>query len=299
VVEAEEEFITIKLFKRLEEIKGEKSKLLRLVEHEEDYLTTTLQKHVQKLQEEKIDLENKLEIEEEFIVNKLQKQLEELSAEKNMLEHQLEEESASTVEVRKLRMELDEFRKKKDIEITKLKQENTILHKELADLKTGFDKISTEKLELERDIENAEEHIFNTSLYNTTPHGCSVSSRVPKSLILKPTPNTGSSHRSPRQRGNRSNPLIKGWLNIKEDNSLELSTQYFVLYEDSLIGFDNENFEHLPQDAELTTVEVDKIDKVSASENSLTITLKNGKTIILAGSDTPVWHKHISSVIPN
>jgi len=270
VSEAEEEFITIKLFKRLEEIKGEKSKLLRLVEHEEDYLTTTLQQNVQKLQEEKIDLENKLEIEEEFIVNKLQKQLEELSAEKNMLEHQFEEESASTVEVRKLRIELDEFRKKSDKEITKLKQENTILLKELSDLMTRFDKISTEKLELLREIENAGECTFNTSLYNTTSH----------------------------RRGHRSNPLKKGWLNVKEDNSSELSTQYLVLYEKALIGFENENFEHLPQDAELTAVEVDNIDKVAAQENSLTITLKNGKIFTLVGTDTPIWHKHISSVIP-
>jgi len=108
-MEAEEEFITIKLLKRLEEIKSEKANLMNQVEQEEEYLTNTLQKRLQKVQQEKIALENKLEVEEEFIVNHLQKQLEELLSEKNMLQ-QLGEESSATIENRKLRSELESFK---------------------------------------------------------------------------------------------------------------------------------------------------------------------------------------------
>jgi len=59
-VEQEEEFITNKLMKRLQQLKDEKQTLANEVEHEEEYLVNTLQKRLEKLNGEKVDLENQL-----------------------------------------------------------------------------------------------------------------------------------------------------------------------------------------------------------------------------------------------
>ena len=59
-VEQEEEYITNKLMKRLQQLKDEKQTLANEVEHEEEYLVNTLQKRLQKLNGEKVDLENQL-----------------------------------------------------------------------------------------------------------------------------------------------------------------------------------------------------------------------------------------------
>ena len=74
-VEQEEEFITNKLMKRLQQLKNEKQVLANEVEQEEEYLVNTLQKRLHKLNGEKVDLENQLEVEQEYIVNKLQKKV--------------------------------------------------------------------------------------------------------------------------------------------------------------------------------------------------------------------------------
>lgn len=74
-VEQEEEYITNKLMKRLEQLKNEKQSLANEVEQEEEYLINNLQKRLEKLNNEKIDLERQLEAEQEYIVNKLQKKV--------------------------------------------------------------------------------------------------------------------------------------------------------------------------------------------------------------------------------
>ena len=74
-VEQEEEFITNKLMKRLEQLKNEKQTLANEVEQEEEYLINNLQKRLTKVHTEKVDLEKQLETEQEYIVNKLQKKV--------------------------------------------------------------------------------------------------------------------------------------------------------------------------------------------------------------------------------
>ena len=71
----EEEFITNKLMKRLEQLKNEKQSLANEVEQEEEYLINNLQKRLQKLNSEKVELERQLEAEQEYVVNKLQKKV--------------------------------------------------------------------------------------------------------------------------------------------------------------------------------------------------------------------------------
>ncbi|KAI8811947.1 hypothetical protein BJ742DRAFT_75160 [Cladochytrium replicatum] len=74
--EQEEEYISNKLLKRINNLKREKGELLIRVEQEEEMITNTLQKKLAQLQKEKVDMEIALEQEQEFIVNRLQKQLE-------------------------------------------------------------------------------------------------------------------------------------------------------------------------------------------------------------------------------
>lgn len=94
--EQEEEYITNKLMKRLDELKKEKEHLARQVEMEEENITNKLSKKLEKVKQEKVglpvpvvplwqvqelasssqvNLENLLEQEQEYIVNKLQKQV--------------------------------------------------------------------------------------------------------------------------------------------------------------------------------------------------------------------------------
>jgi len=274
-MEAEEEFITIKLLKRSEQIKHEKDELLRQVEQEEDYITNVHQKKLQKLQEDKINLENKLETEEEFFVNKLQIQLEQLVAEKNNLEHQLEEEP-SMFEVRKLRLELDNLRKIKEQEIKSLQIENINLHQTLSIWKLQLEKLSTEKLQLERD--NTSELEFNTKLHTA----------------LEPAgPN------SKKQKNNRSNYLKKGWLNTQQEGTEEHREQYIILTPEVLLGFQHENIEQIPDEAVLTSIGIDKIEKVHVQEEELSITLKNGRTNTFRGLDINSWCSIISSLLPS
>jgi hypothetical protein len=84
VAEQEEEYITNKLTRKIQELAREKTELLLKVEAEEEMITNTLQRKLNKvnhmpklrlqLQKEKIEMENALEMEQEFIVNRLQKQ---------------------------------------------------------------------------------------------------------------------------------------------------------------------------------------------------------------------------------
>ena len=63
-VEQEEEFITMKLMKRLADLKTEKETLANEVEQEEEFLINNLQKRLTKLNSEKADLEKQLETEQ-------------------------------------------------------------------------------------------------------------------------------------------------------------------------------------------------------------------------------------------
>jgi predicted nuclease with TOPRIM domain len=76
--EAEEEYITNTLMKRIEGLKHEKQDLLTKLEAEEEMITNQLQRKLNQLQKEKIQMEITLEQEQECMVNRLQKQLDDL-----------------------------------------------------------------------------------------------------------------------------------------------------------------------------------------------------------------------------
>lgn len=161
-VEQEEEYITNKLMKRLEELKRDKAKLATEVEREEEFLTNTLQKKLEKLTKEKVDLENKLEAEQEYIVNKLRKQLEQLSIEKTKLhrekidlENQLEAEQEYIMN--KLQKQVEKLASEK----RSLQKEKSDLQRQVSDLGASVDKLNRDKVNLENQMEMEEENIVN------------------------------------------------------------------------------------------------------------------------------------------
>jgi len=265
-MEAEEEFITIKLLKRLEEIKSEKAHLMNQVEQEEEYLTNTLQKRLQKVQQEKIALENKLEIEEEFIVNHLQKQLEELLSEKNMLQ-QLGEESSATLENRKLRSELESFKQQTNKKIQILNAQNSKLKEELIEWQSKCEN-STTKFELERDSED------ETLPEDDNPP---VESR-PVSAY-------------------RNDYIKKGWFNVKQNDD-DISPQYLVLTQKEIVGFEREK-DRSPEGATLTSIQLDKVSNVVVKDGGISIQDKGGNYYHIQGTDTDLWSKLITSLLPN
>jgi len=161
-VEQEEEFISNKLLKRLEQLKREKQALANEVEQEEEFLTNTLQKRLEKLNKEKVDLENQLEAEQEYIVNKLQKQLEHLTNERKKLTHEkvdLENQLEAEQEyiVNKLQKQVEQL----DLEKRKLQLEKIDMQRQVTALDKAVDKLKSEKVNLESAMEMEEENIVN------------------------------------------------------------------------------------------------------------------------------------------
>jgi coiled-coil domain-containing protein 6 len=161
-VEQEEEYITNKLMKRLEQLKNEKQVLVNEVEQEEEYLVNNLHKRLEKLNTEKVDLENRLEVEQEYIVNKLQKKLDELSQEKSKLnlekvnlENQLEAEQEYIVN--KLQKQVERLGKEKRA----LQKEKADMQRQVTDLAGAVDKLNRDKVALENQMEMEEEGIVN------------------------------------------------------------------------------------------------------------------------------------------
>lgn len=66
--EQEEEFITNKLMKSLNEAREEKTKMLMELEQEQEFLTNNLQRKLDLVMAEKSELENRLRKEEEYIL---------------------------------------------------------------------------------------------------------------------------------------------------------------------------------------------------------------------------------------
>lgn len=161
-VEQEEEFISNKLLKRLEQLKKEKQALANEVEQEEEFLTNTLQKRLEKLNKEKVDLENQLEAEQEYIVNKLQKQLEHLTNERKKLTHEkvdLENQLEAEQEyiVNKLQKQVEQL----DLEKRKLQLEKVDMQRQVGALDKAVDRLKSEKVSLECAMEMEEENIVN------------------------------------------------------------------------------------------------------------------------------------------
>ncbi|KAK9798953.1 hypothetical protein WJX73_004823 [Symbiochloris irregularis] len=162
-VEMEEEYITNKLMKRLEQLKNEKQSLANEVEQEEEYLINNLQKRLQKLNSEKVELERQLEAEQEYVVNKLQKKLDELrlqqtklNYEKVDLENQLEAEQEYIVN--KLQKQLERLVKEKG----SLQKEKCELQRQVTDLAASSERLHREHVVMiKSQMEVEEENIVN------------------------------------------------------------------------------------------------------------------------------------------
>jgi len=235
-IEAEEEFITNNLLKKLEKVQGEKHELLWQLEREEEYLTNTLQKKFSKLQKEKIDLENRLEQEEEYIVHKLQLQLTKMLEEKHELERQIEENGPVELQIDFANVRLSKMadtEKKMKQQLKDLQHKNFILEQKLNEYQTDLEVVTTIQIELEREVEITQEKKFNTGEL-TCGGECSpiVRSR-----------NSSLSHSSPP--GVRV--IKQQWLAVtichRKDQSNAFSEKlFFVLTDDGFLrGFENEH----------------------------------------------------------
>ncbi|GLC44823.1 hypothetical protein PLESTB_001210100 [Pleodorina starrii] len=161
-IEQEEEYITNKLMKRLDQLKKEKAVLASEVAQEEEFLANTLQKRLEKLTKEKVDLENRLEAEQEYVVNKLRKAIDQLSVEKNKLmcekvelENQLECEQEYILN--RLQKQVDKLASDK----LSLQKEKADLQRTVSDLAASVDKLNKDKVNLENMLEMEEESITN------------------------------------------------------------------------------------------------------------------------------------------
>ncbi|CAF3683486.1 unnamed protein product [Rotaria sp. Silwood1] len=79
--EQEEEFISNRLFKKINELKKEKETLANNYEREEEFLTNDLSRKLQQIRDEKQSLEQSLEQEQASQINKLMKRIKRLEAE--------------------------------------------------------------------------------------------------------------------------------------------------------------------------------------------------------------------------
>lgn len=176
--EAQEEYITNMLLKKLEAITTERDELVQRVaviqkerealivqlEQEEEYLTNTLQKKLTTVLREKIELENQLEQEEEYIVNELQKKLAKLQAEKLALEARLQEERESHETLRKTQSQLAKATQQNaDLqrELAAVRGENFGLTQKISKEHQQLVSISQAKAKLEQGIELEDERAFN------------------------------------------------------------------------------------------------------------------------------------------
>ncbi|KAK9844285.1 hypothetical protein WJX74_000437 [Apatococcus lobatus] len=153
-VELEQECITLKLMKRLEQLKREKQNLANEVEREEEYLTNSLQKRLQKLNEEKCSLEQQLEQDNKKLAE-LSNEKKKLHHEKIDLENQLEAEAEYIVN--KLQKRVTKLAEEK----AALQQEKSTMQRQVVDLSSAVDRLSCEKVDLERQFEMEEEGIVN------------------------------------------------------------------------------------------------------------------------------------------
>lgn len=137
-LEAEEEYITNQLMKRMQALKIEKQAIVHAVEREEEFISNTLQKQLSQLTQEKVELEAAVhksveEMHRQFVRGVAEKS--KLNHEKIMLENQLEAEQECIVN--KLQKHVQFFqaervRMKKEIE--KLRAELTARgHDEVVD----------------------------------------------------------------------------------------------------------------------------------------------------------------------
>jgi coiled-coil domain-containing protein 6 len=99
-LDAEEEQISNRLMRRVNELKAEKELLAQQVDSESEMVATRLNRQVTALRQEKVNLENELEAEEESMTNKLQRQIADLEARNAILHQQLESTAAELVAVR-------------------------------------------------------------------------------------------------------------------------------------------------------------------------------------------------------
>jgi len=232
-------------------------------------------------------------MEEEFIINKLQKQIEEILAEKSLLQYAEENPSH---ENHKLRLQLENLKLENESILQQLRTQNKILKEEVQNWQSKFDKVSTEKLELERTLENEEEHRFNDVSYEA-PRPRSVSLKAPRSLTFKPV--SVPYLLSPRGKSSpyRTKFLKKGWFEVKENDQAK-SNQFIVLTEEAILGFEHENVERIPDDAIQITIPLDKVSNVVVKDGVLSIQDKGGNYYQFHGPDSEVWMKLIISLLP-
>jgi len=214
----------------------------------------------------------------------------------------LEGESIAGIELRKVKLELEDYRRKKDRQINQLQAENNELQEQLAQHKAKYATLSTQKLELERETELREEHTFNTQIMPSPmarPRVRTASNRTPKSLTQKANlANPLTVVFSPRDRSIYRNVLKKGWFLVQEDGEDECE-QFFSLNEEALLGYASESIDALPADSILTRINFDVVANLSNHNTHFIIKLKNGHQYRFTGPEAGSWCKTIKELLPD
>ena len=160
-LEEEEELVTNKLMKRLAGLQAEREALRARVTEEEEHIRRG-EVRLREVDAEKRDLQKQLELEQEYVVNKLEKKLNELNAERAKLgrykvdlENQLEQEQEKVVN--RLQRKADRYLDEK----IQLVGEKKDLQRHVQELETQCASLRKDKVTLENQMEQEEEHIVN------------------------------------------------------------------------------------------------------------------------------------------
>eukprot|EP01127_Copromyxa_protea_P015338 TRINITY_DN4398_c0_g1_i1.p1 TRINITY_DN4398_c0_g1~~TRINITY_DN4398_c0_g1_i1.p1 ORF type:complete len:411 (-),score=110.05 TRINITY_DN4398_c0_g1_i1:100-1269(-) len=332
LAEAEEEYITNTLLKKLEKLQAEKNQILLQLELEEEYLTNTLHKRVSALQAEKVELERALEEEEEFIVHKLQRQLSALEEERSELQKKVEELCPGELQVSSARSKIHDLEAEKEElkeKISELEHANFIANQQIADLKEQLRIGIEQKTEMEREVEFSSEHHFNTLSAKSNFTSSSSTSASPEITAKSghTTPSPTLSIATPARRLSASanikklsvspkspgimgyKVLLSGWMVMSEvptpENSLSSSqdsfsnpTKYFFsLSDDGLLkGFESQTILEEP----IVEFNLDLGKKVRQSHFDITLVVAN-ETYQFSCPDersAKEWTSVISELLP-
>jgi len=180
---------------------------------------------------------------------------------------QLGEETSATIENRKLRSELESFKQASSKKIQILTTQHKKLQEELIEWQNKVEEISfSPKFELERESEDE-------TLPDEHPH-----------------------HESKPVSAYRNDFIKKGWFKIKQNDEQE-SSQYLILTQNEIVGFEREK-DRIPEGATITEILLDKVSNVVVKDGGISIQDKGGNYYHIQGTDTELWSKLITSLLP-
>jgi len=94
----------------------------------------------------------------------------------------------------------------------------------------------------------------------------------------------------------RNDFIKKGWFKVKQNDEQE-SSQYLILTQNEIVGFEREK-DRIPEGATITEILLDKVSNVVVFHGGISIQDKGGNYYHIQGTDTELWSKLITSLLP-